>query len=72
MTDRLNGFVVVLESDIREDDAQATLAALRQIKGVLTVEPNATNVGDLIATARVRREFGENVARFLLGDGQPS
>ena len=37
MTERYNGFLVVLESEIREDDAESTLDAIRHIKGVLRV-----------------------------------
>jgi hypothetical protein len=39
MTDRITAYLVVLDEPTREDDAEATLAAIRQIKGVLTVEP---------------------------------
>ena len=38
MTTRHRGYVVVLERDIREDDAAATIAALKRIRGVLTVK----------------------------------
>lgn len=39
MTDRYSGFIVVLKQNLREDDAEQTLNALRQIRGVATVEP---------------------------------
>lgn len=39
MTDRHTGYIVTLAKDIREDDAEATLTALRQVKGVLSVDP---------------------------------
>lgn len=58
MTDRLNAFVVVLARDLRDDDAQATLDAIGQLKGVLTVTPHIADVGDLVAGARVRDELG--------------
>ena len=35
MTDRHCGYIITLENDIREDDAEATINALRMIKGVL-------------------------------------
>ncbi len=55
MTDRFNGFVVVLKHDLREDDAEATIAAIRQIKGVLSVEPHVGSLlEDHIAYQRVK------------------
>lgn len=39
MTDRHAGYIVTLAKDIREDDAQAVITALRMVKGVLSVEP---------------------------------
>jgi hypothetical protein len=39
MTDRITAYLVTLEEPIREDDAEVTLAAIQQIKGVLTVQP---------------------------------
>lgn len=35
------GYIVVLSKDLRKDDAEATLNAIRQIKGVVGVEPVA-------------------------------
>jgi hypothetical protein len=39
MTDRLKGFVVVLEEDLPEDDAEPVLSAIRMVKGVVSVKP---------------------------------
>lgn len=39
MTDRHAGYVVALARDVREDDAQAIVTAIRMIKGVAGVEP---------------------------------
>lgn len=57
MTDRLNSFIVVLEQDIREDDAQETLIALRNIKGVLDVKPNTTEVNTIIYESRIKTKY---------------
>lgn len=54
MTDRHAGYVVVLEQDIRDDDATPTINAIRQIRGVLTVEPIITDAGSMIGEARAR------------------
>jgi hypothetical protein len=61
VTDHVGGFVVVLEKDIREDDAEATVEAIKQLRGVLTVKPVESGVGAIIARAQAR---GEIVARL--------
>lgn len=57
MTDRYNAFIVILDRDIREDDAEATINAIKQIKGVLGVQPHIADANEGIAEARVRREL---------------
>jgi hypothetical protein len=39
MTDRYAAFTVVLRDDVRSDDAQPIIDAIRMIKGVATVDP---------------------------------
>lgn len=53
MTDRHAAYIVVLEDDIRDDDAEVTISALKQIKGVLGVQP-VSNAGVEIMIARTR------------------
>ena len=57
MTERHAGYVVTLEENIREDDAAQTIAAIKQIKGVLDVAPITADPMLVVATARVRSEF---------------
>lgn len=57
MTDRLKGVIVTFERDIREDDAEAVLNAIRMIKGVLSVKPLVADVDFHIAEERVRQEL---------------
>lgn len=53
MTDRYSGFVVRLDGDIREDDAQDVITALRQIRFVASVEPvTSDQIGEAIAVGR--------------------
>jgi len=66
MTDRHSGYVVVLEEDLRSDDAEATLTALRMTKGVLTVEPIiASLAGKGIIEERVRAAIRAKVVALL-------
>jgi uncharacterized membrane protein len=61
MTDRLAGFIVTLAEDTREDDAEATIAAVRQIKGVLSVEPVVSDHILHMAEQRARHELREKL-----------
>ena len=49
MTDKYNAVVVVLEENIRSDDAKDLLNAIRMIKGVTSVEPNIVDINSHIA-----------------------
>lgn len=57
MTDRFKGFIVTLEDDIRDDDAEATIAAIQQIRGVIGVEPLVADATQHIAETRVRLDL---------------
>lgn len=65
MTDRYNAFIVILAKDIREDDAEATINAIKQIKGVLDVEPHIADFDEQIAESRVRNELGTKLWHVL-------
>jgi hypothetical protein len=56
MTDRYKGFVVTLDRDISEDDAEAVINALRMVKGVVKVEPVEASFDDQIIQTRVQNE----------------
>ena len=61
MTDRIGGFIVVLEEAIRADDAEDTLTALRQVRGVISVEPIVTDSNTHLAAARIKRDLRQKV-----------
>jgi len=65
MTDILKGCTVAFDRDIREDDAEDILNAIRMIKGVMCVDPSRTTRQDWIAAERVRREMCANVMAVL-------
>lgn len=66
MTDRYNGFVVVLESDIREDDATSILTALKTIKGVLRVAPITQDIDSAVITRlRVNAEWTDKLVELI-------
>lgn len=65
MTDRYNAFVVVLEEDIREDDAAALISAIQQLRGVLSVSGHVADPGSHIAQTRARQDLGQKLWHVL-------
>lgn len=65
MTARHAGYVVTLAEDIREDDAEHILTALRMISGVVSVKPVTANFEQVIARERVHAEVREKVLELL-------
>ena len=61
MTGRTNAITVVLEKDVRNDDAETILTAIRMVRGVLSATPNVSELSDHIAQERVRRELGDKL-----------
>lgn len=54
MTDRHAGYIVTLAKDIREDDAEGTLNALRMVRGVISVEPVVSGIEVHMAEERAK------------------
>lgn len=67
MTDRLNGLVVTLEGDIREDDAAGIVQAIGLIKGVAHVEPHVATPEDYFARSQAAHEFKMKLMEFIGG-----
>jgi hypothetical protein len=67
MTTRHSGYVVVLGEDLREDDAEATVAALRLIRGVRDVTPIVSTPEIHIAEARARLDLVDRMSAALRG-----
>jgi hypothetical protein len=62
MTDRIEGFSVVLDQRVRDDDAEGLRAAIAQLRGVATVSPVVSTGEAYFAEVRTR---GEIVSRLL-------
>jgi hypothetical protein len=65
MTDRYNAFIVILAEDLREDDARATIEAIKQIKHVQDVQPHVRSFEDAIAESRVKAELAKKLFKVL-------
>jgi inosine-uridine nucleoside N-ribohydrolase len=67
MTDKFNALTVVLAEDISDDDAQALIAAIKQLRGVLTVSGNVSDIHSHVAEARARQKIGDAVWKAIYG-----
>lgn len=65
MTDRLNALTVVLDKDIRVDDAEALISAIRQLRGVASVTGNVSDINTHIAQERARIDLGSKLWEVL-------
>jgi hypothetical protein len=64
MTDRIAGFIVTFESNLRADDAADLFRALKQLKCVLDVRPVVADPTLTVAEARARRDMQEKFYAF--------
>jgi hypothetical protein len=68
MTDRVNSFLVVLKEDIREDDADGVINAIRHINGVIRVVPQPSDsFTEVIASERLKLDLHEKIMEALWG-----
>jgi hypothetical protein len=65
--DRYNALIVVLNRDVNEEDAQPTINAIRQIKGVLEVEPHVADVVSRMSEMRARIALQRKIWEVLSG-----
>jgi len=61
MTDRHVGYVVTLDREVREDDAEAIITAIRMIKGVIGVEPVLQSPDHHIAVMKAKRDIEDRL-----------
>ena len=64
MTDRVKGLVVTFDKDIRIDDVEPIIEAIRMIKGIASVQPSIAEVSDQINQQRIRNEYRHKVWTF--------
>jgi len=65
MTDRYHALTVILEKDIRSDDAESLISAIKMIKGVLNVKPRISDATTWMAEERARMELGKKLLDIL-------
>ena len=57
MTDRIKALTVVLEKDMREDDAEGLIRVIEMLRGVLSVKAHVSDPSHFAATETARREL---------------
>jgi hypothetical protein len=65
MTDRIKGVTVTLDENIREDDAEAILNAIRMIKGVIDVDAHIADINHYMAVAQAKNEIRQDMIGVL-------
>jgi hypothetical protein len=66
MTERHGAYLVVLDHDIREDDAEATINALRMVRGVVDVRPvNTDPIAATGAEIRLKAKLAKSLYHWI-------
>lgn len=65
MTDRVKGFVVTLEHDVRIDDIEPMMQAIRYMRGVANVQPSIVDSSDWINQQRIKSELRDKMYQFI-------
>lgn len=61
MTDRVHALVVVLDHDIRDDDVEPIIQAIKMIRCVADVQTKVANFETYTARARVREDLRDRI-----------
>ena len=64
MTDKIHALTVVLDHDIREDDIEGLIAAIKYNRFVASVGMNVVDPDDYCARERVKSELREKFWKF--------
>lgn len=65
MTDRYNSLTVALNRDIRDDDADVIINAIRMIKGVVDVTGNVVDHDSYTAEIRTREKVVSQLQEII-------
>lgn len=68
MTDRVKGLIVSLDTDIRVDDVEPLVNAIRCLQHVAGVEVSVTDSSDMLARMRVDTEWRGKILKLLQGE----
>ena len=69
MSDRIKGFVVVLEHPMRDDDAEHIADAIAMIRGVASVKAGIDSGGDVMNREMERQRIMRRLAESVFKEG---
>ncbi len=61
MTDRYKGFLVTLDKEIRSDDAEHIINALKMVRGVQSVKPYVKGMQDYMEYEKAKSDIGQKI-----------
>ena len=65
MADRVKGFIVTLENDMNDEDAELVRSAIQLLAPVVSVEPVGVENSDAINRHRIKRELADKIWAVL-------
>ena len=65
MTDRYKGFLITLDKEIRDDDADQIVTALKMIKGVFSVQPYINSAEDWMMYSKGVWDTRKEIIEFM-------
>lgn len=65
MSDRVKGFLVTLEKDVRLDDVDLLMQTIRYMRGVANLEPSIVNSDDFINQQRIKTDLRQKMYQFI-------
>ena len=66
--DKIKGLTVVLEKDFKKEECELIINAIKQIKGVLTVDISVANIDDYINRIKIQGRMKNNLMDFIRTD----
>ena len=64
----VKGFTVTLEKDIRIDDVEVIMQAIRMIRGIANVEPSISTSEDHMNRQRIKYELRDKFYKFMIDE----
>ncbi len=68
MTDRYHSLTVTFGEDVRDDDAEIVIEAIKMFRGVISVKGNVSDLNTHVARERVRLELGKKLLGIVYPD----
>jgi len=66
--DRIKGFYVSLEEDVKDEDFEYIKNAVLMIKGVLSIKENIRNADDYFNRSKIKNELWEKIYKIFMED----